>query len=210
MAWYITGYHRHRRQQRRQFRLALGLLLLCWAGLSWLIWELLPLDDGYVSRWAASPKTKSSSAASHDPDHRPAPPAARAYPSESLRALLGALAPYPLAMANESQAGEVPPTCELVHFQLLARDGTHYPSAIEQADFDALETALRVHASAEWPAWLREWQSPAYPPEQLTGQGRQELAQLAQRDVKRYRRWLHSLAYERHRNAWYASAAMPR
>lgn len=105
--------------------------------------------------------------------------------------MLGVLAPYPLRTSKqEKQFAKVPDTCDLVHFQLLARDGTHYPSFIEQANLNALETELIAHISSDWPLWLQQWRNPykTNQGEQLSGHGRRDLALLAQRDLKRYRR----------------------
>ncbi|KAI8056678.1 histidine phosphatase superfamily [Syncephalis plumigaleata] len=154
-------------------------------------------DDGYAARWARSKKEQASL---HITVIAP------------LTDLLSASAPYPLQTSKQKgQAGRVPDTCDLVHFQLLVRDGTRSPSLVKQTNLHMLETELAAQVSSDWPTWLQQWRSPYGMDqlEQLSGQGRRDLALLAQRDLKRYRRWLHSLAYERHQSAWYSSADTP-
>ncbi|KAI9594267.1 histidine phosphatase superfamily [Syncephalis fuscata] len=207
MAWYTRNQRRYRRHHMFYW------LIICWLGLTWTIWKYLPTEDGFVASWATlesdSATKTTTTRQSHDQSKDTLPLEEQRFPIQPLPALLGTRAPYPLNTAKSSRASKVPLTCELVHFQLLARHATHYPSQMENVGFSELEATIQANKQQSWPSWLKNWRNPynVDQVDELTSLGRRDMALLAQRDLDRYRRWMHSMAAERHLSAQaYASA----
>ncbi|RKP25420.1 histidine phosphatase superfamily [Syncephalis pseudoplumigaleata] len=113
------------------------------------------------------------------------------------------------APPRDSHFADVPEHCELVHLHLLVRHGTRNPRAGDIAKFRKLEAHLRKHRQPHWPEWLVQWRNPYVEGEAnaLVAQGWRELAELAKRDVGRYKRWLGDTPGARHAGTWYASSS---
>jgi multiple inositol-polyphosphate phosphatase/2,3-bisphosphoglycerate 3-phosphatase len=99
-----------------------------------------------------------------------------------LKQHLGSKTPY-FPHQNYSEYTPVPPQCQVVHLNLLARHGSRYPTSGDIKQFNKLQKIIATYGDAIPYQWMRDWVNPFELEHSgfLTVQGEFEHYELAKR-----------------------------